>query len=1106
MKPITLTMKAFGSYGKNTVIDFDKFTNGLYIITGDTGAGKTTIFDAIKFALFGEASGNEREPGKVFHSDFVDKSVDTEVELKFSHDDRLYTVKRTLHFPKKRGKENEYGDADTNAYLTIHKEKEEVLEGAKKVSARITEIIGIDHEQFSKIVMLAQGEFKEFLRADSETKSNIIGKLFDNSKYVRYQNILCKTRDRLKAMREQDNKNIELAISGLAFPENMSEENRALFNGENTNILDDIQKMIDEDDAINQQEKAEKNELTKKKEKVIEAKQVAKNNNDILNDRKQAEEKLQTLKERADEMRSLEERYEKALKVVYNIVPAFERYQEKERAFDQCNSEYEKCRNAADLLKEAYVKAQTEKEANAERTKLSDTKKIRLAQLQELIEDYNTLKELERKAKEDERNRQQLEGNVEEKKAQVTEQKSRIEQYNSLLFSFEGIDTKLMEIQNRYNDFEERKNRFAAPNGYIGKRDAILKKIDTKEALQGALKEATKQAKNTSDAYKLLYDRFIDGQAQILATELSREVHSKGSGICPVCRTEIKNAALLCLGGETEDVPDKEQVDRAKRTFDQAEEKRIDCANQLDMMKLQIEHDKSVLVDAVNLDWDWNAETEASHAGEEAALAETNQNSLESDADWAKAGKEHIWKMISAPDYLENLVKDIDEEINKIRQELTDTENRIQERDNTKKKLDAAHTQVKENTEELEKMEAELVSARAQSVASQTEYESKRKTFEGKENLETLKTEGTALLKEISALEKENKKAEEDFHRATEEKSQNEANLKKAKENLPQCKLDYEKARQQYHKSLQDNGYSADDEAQAESEFKEVVTVDGEMLCAESPWFNDVKNRIADYNNKLNITKMQVNELTEKTKDLQYTDLEGFDAQQKQLQLLLEQKEERIRNYDNRIDRNKEARNTILKYQSKRQKTDEAFVRLNKLADIAGGSTQEGGKLSFERYISGAIFKEILAMANIRFDHMCGGRYRLVHQISAYRANSKAGLDIAVEDTAKGTIRDSTSLSGGESFLASMALALGLSDVVKNRAGGIKIESLFIDEGFGTLDNEKLDLSIEVLKNLTKGNCLVGLISHVGPLENAISQKIVVKNTKTEGSAVSLYL
>ena len=184
MKPVTLEMTAFGSYARPTVIDFQKLDHSLYLITGDTGAGKTTIFDGIMVALYGVASAkgdNRSRTFEIMHCDYVEKSMDTKVALSFLHMGKLYRVERRLHFKKKR----ETGEYEkTTPSACFWEPDREPLEKTEPVTRRITELLGMNAEQFRKIAMLAQGEFKKFLDADSEEKNKILGELFDSSAYV----------------------------------------------------------------------------------------------------------------------------------------------------------------------------------------------------------------------------------------------------------------------------------------------------------------------------------------------------------------------------------------------------------------------------------------------------------------------------------------------------------------------------------------------------------------------------------------------------------------------------------------------------------------------------------------------------------------------------------------------------------------------------------------------------------------------------------------------------------------------------------------------------------------------------------------------------------
>ena len=176
MRPLSLEMTAFGSYAERTLLPFEELRHGLYLITGDTGAGKTTIFDAITFALFGVASGADRK-SDMLHCDYVPKSTDTVVRLRFSQSGKEYLVERRIHFSKKRGTDDQYGDGTVDALLQCGDAA--AIEGTKKVTERCEELLGLNAEQFSRIIMLAQGEFKKFLKARKKF-ANILRKVFGN--------------------------------------------------------------------------------------------------------------------------------------------------------------------------------------------------------------------------------------------------------------------------------------------------------------------------------------------------------------------------------------------------------------------------------------------------------------------------------------------------------------------------------------------------------------------------------------------------------------------------------------------------------------------------------------------------------------------------------------------------------------------------------------------------------------------------------------------------------------------------------------------------------------------------------------------------------------
>ena len=199
-------------------------------------------------------------------------------------------------------------------------------------------------------------------------------------------------------------------------------------------------------------------------------------------------------------------------------------------------------------------------------------------------------------------------------------------------------------------------------------------------------------------------------------------------------------------------------------------------------------------------------------------------------------------------------------------------------------------------------------------------------------------------------------------------------------------------------------------------------------------------------------------------------------------------------------------RKTAVQYRAAaeaRQALESQWQWVSALAATAGGTLTSKQKIKLEAYIQMNYLDRILCYANTRLMQMTAGQYEL-ERIGAENQRSQSGLDLGVIDHYNGTRRSVKTLSGGESFKASLALALGLSDEVQSSAGGIRLDTLFLDEGFGSLDEESLELAIRVLSGLTEGDRLVGIISHVGALKDRIDRQVMVHKARTGGSTVEL--
>ena len=304
---------------------------------------------------------------------------------------------------------------------------------------------------------------------------------------------------------------------------------------------------------------------------------------------------------------------------------------------------------------------------------------------------------------------------------------------------------------------------------------------------------------------------------------------------------------------------------------------------------------------------------------------------------------------------------------------------------------------------------------------------------------------------------------------------------------LPEQEAAESTSKSDYAAALTANGFPDEDALTAA--LAPIGDSDGEE------WLAQQRENLNAYRNDCANTAERIKTLTEQTRDLRYTNLEELIKELGEAGELRDAADQAYSKQEKLLDNHRSVRGKAAASLDELAKTNSAWSRLDKLADLALGANAEGGKLSFERYVMGTIFKEVLEMANRRLDIMSGGRYSLVHSLSASRANAAAGLEIEVLDVATGKQRPANSLSGGESFQVSLSLALGLSDVVQGHAGGIGLDTIFIDEGFGALDGGALDNAITVLNQLTEGNRLVGIISHVDKLEESIPQKLRVRKT-----------
>lgn len=1046
MRPIYLEMTAFGSYAAHSVVAFDRLQNGLYLISGDTGAGKTTIFDGIVFALYGKASGKDRTP-EMMHSDLTEKSVDTVVTLRFSQAERCYTVTRSIHFPKKRKGEGGYGDADLSATLTG--DALVPVEGASKVSAACEALLGLNAEQFRKIVMLAQGEFRDFLKADSEKKNEILGKLFDSSSYVWYQRLLAESWKKLDSLRSADREGLRsLLANQLVLP---PEEDPARFLPDTPELGANLDALVSAQQTRFDGLEARVQQAERERDSLLVQKTEGKALNEALDRLTQSRARLEALEAQAEEMarrQAVCERVELALR---RALPAVRDAERSAQARESGQAELDRLEKLVLVKEEALRNAQAAREADGALSARKEEIAVERLKLAQQLELFAALRQA----------KAALSGAASARKACADRQAAALRAVETLeaerkslaerLSGMEDVELRAEQCRHLAEEADKVFNGLTGGDGVWEQFQKLQKRAADIAAQEEIFRQFTETVLAAHANYDALYRRFLTGQAGLLAGELRRDIQAEGAARCPVCATMLGLEALPLLARSAQEVPTQEAVDAAKAESERLELDRQGKKELLDKAKNQLLSKRELL----------------------AGYTKTLRPDCES------------WETLSAPGWLDRATAEARASSAAAKAALDAAKAAVAERDKlrsaqprTEQALNAAQAEAEQSRAALTEQEKALSAAQrsVEDLRGRLQYE----------NEGAVKAEDRALAEENA--------------RVCNLLTAHEAREKQAKEALDTVCGQRSNARETLQAAVNaaSSAAQAMADALAETGFADAEAVNEALLpCRdEDPalWLRREQGALSDYVHARKTLAQTVEELRQQTAGRERADLEALENAFGETETDCQALRQQSRSLGQWLESTARVRDRARERLAALAATDAAWTRLERLGSLAVGATGLGGKLSFDRYVMGAVFREILEMANRRLDRISGGRYQLAHKTEADRASAKAGLEIEVLDLSTGKRRPSASLSGGEAFYTSLALALGLSDVVQSHAGGMQLEALFIDEGFGTLDDDMLDNALAVLNDLSRGNRLVGIISHVDKLSASIPQKIAVKN------------
>lgn len=1056
MKPIKLIISAIGPYAeKLPEIEFAAFEEkGLFLISGDTGAGKTTIFDAICFALYGTTSGTYRDT-KNLRSEYAKDSAQSYVDFYFSHQGREFHVWRQPSY--ERQKQRGCGKILEKEKAILYEEGQVPIEGLTQVNNAVKELLHIDEKQFKQIVMIAQGEFWDLLNAKTDQRTEILRTIFLTNGY---KNIEYKLKDRMDAsykvkVKAEDSiiqhfEDVAADKEDELFEELEELKSRAGRTGSTWNldeILDVMQRLNLSDrerlKCMKADLKKAEEELKKNNEKLA----LAKINNGFIEKRDKLQKEKEELEKRKTEIDELIQRLDKQKKATRNVNPSYIAWA---RKCDEVSSTKKQIQTAQSKLEAAVANVKQTEAVLDDAQKLepeADKLKQTISRIDDEEKKYRQKEELEERLKELE----EYDNNIsaEEKNLKESEKtlKEKIKTLNKTVKELKGKPAELIEAKNE----SEKLTELLTELGVI-----IDHQIPEREKRKRSLSRKQKTFLDTRDRYQEASSRreeaehiLEDSRAGILARKLVEGEK------CPVCGSvHHPDPAKLKETSISEDDFKKFQEEESE-----LQEKKNKANTEAEIAKTSLEEFEEQLRITI---LDYMSNPFLSMNREEESLDELIREVKDTKTQAEAMSKENIKKCNSLGKECKRL-KRAEEDLETAQGDETEKLN------SKKEELDKNR---QKNKQELTEAKAILKTLEKLSYPDWKTAKKERKQAETKKN---------KILDDIRKAEQEKKKAD---NNVTAVKSK----LETLKGSVKQQETDEKALREKLDKEVDANGFSSVEEMR-------ICVVDESEIALSDKVINE-------YNQAVATNKEQLLDAKSDAKGKKMIDIEGLkvvcDEQGTNVELI----RKNCNNSESRIGTNEEKQKSIFGRREELEKACKENTICQRLYNLVKGTTGNG-KITLEQYIQAAGFDGIIAAANRRLLPMSDGQYELYRQEDSLGKRSNNFLDLEVLDNHTGHRRPVGNLSGGESFKASLSLALGLSDTVSSNLGGVQMDALFVDEGFGTLDRKSIDSAMEILINLTGSNKLVGIISHREELMENIPQQIKVKKTK-DGSQITV--
>ncbi|MGF2168385.1 SbcC/MukB-like Walker B domain-containing protein [Enterococcus casseliflavus] len=1036
MQPKSLQMKNFGPF-IDEKLDFSQLqAGGLFLISGKTGAGKTTIFDGMTFALFGETSGNLRS-GKEMRSMFASPTEETSVTFTFEHQRFTYQIQRkpeqTLAKKRGDGVTNQTAKVQLTIFDADGKEKKQISKRTE-VDAFIKDLLQLDAKQFFQIMMLPQGEFRNFLIASSNEKERVLRNLFGTEMYQQFNEWL---KEQVKAQ-SRKLEHQQLVASQIMERFEWEEEQEVLTVAECLTLWgQDLEKQQIQLQQLLQRKDQTMQEMKAAQEAFYRAKEI-----------ENARIERQGLQEKARELHAKKTEIAQKKAQLNQLVWALEhqeimqqkeeRVKEAQQAAQQINETKQQLQEIQQqqiswqdqrLLIDGIKKKQEAASQKVQRIQ----QQIPLAQRTQAQQEE--VAQLEKAAQQ-----QTIElTKINQAQARAKTQAQHLAEEIDTLRGFQAEAVKLVETQAQVEKWQQAKMLFHEAEQKAGEQQQIHSELVLEQQqLTASLLELQKTLKQETSQ---------NARMQIARLRLLLEENEP----CPVCGSLDHPNTQEHTTYRIEDIIASEQ------RLEQTQEK-------LTKIQQQVSANQTLQEQATLRISEWQATSAA--AQKQVAFAWTavqqafaalqpieNQEAITEETTVAELKKRQSFNQQKAASYEEAQKKH--QAVNEQLATFNESYQQVSE-------------QVKKAQEARQLAEGKLASLQEQLAGA---------TYE---QLQADLGETNGLLMEYTQQIEADARQEAQINEQQVILSEKLKNLQQFCEEKQAAKT---KAEQRLTQRLQEAGMT-------EETMRDLI--------AQAPQTTVLSEEIKTYEQETAFVQQRLALLDAQLKEQATIDLNQLETAYLQLQTVMEELQQETVRKQEKVNGNQRLFDELQVIYQKNVEELAQLGQLQQLAETINGENVK--KTSLERYVLQQFLTEILEVANERLARLTRGRYQfeLADKVGSYR--SSTGLEIDIYDDNAGQVRRAHTLSGGESFIAALALAISLADVIQQRAGGIEIEALFIDEGFGSLDEESLEMAMEALEMIENEGRMIGIISHVRELRARIMQQVFVE---TNGSGQS---